>query len=70
MMADGHNPTDNVIYDLVSIEYHALKGGQVCQRYAQDVDGHPEVREFLEQICREDKQRAMRAHELIAKLSA
>jgi len=28
-MAESHTPADDVIYDLVSIKYHALKGGQL-----------------------------------------
>jgi hypothetical protein len=27
-MAESHTPADNIVYDLVSIQYHALKAGQ------------------------------------------
>jgi hypothetical protein len=63
-MAMSHTLSDNILYDLVAIEYHALKGAQ----FADDAAEHDDIRQFIEQIKREDMQRAVRSHELIMQL--
>jgi hypothetical protein len=68
-MGTKQAPTDNIFYDLVSIEYHALKGKQVCEQYARDAADDEDVRQFIEQVRREDEQRARRSHELLMKLT-
>jgi hypothetical protein len=68
-MGTGYSPMDNIIYDLVAIEYHALKGQQVYDQYAKDASGHEEVRKFFEQVKKEDQQRAIRSHEFLMKLT-
>jgi hypothetical protein len=68
-MSMTHTPSDNIFYDLVAIEYHALKGAQLCDQYANDAAEHDDVRQFIEQVKREDMQRAARSHELIMQLS-
>lgn len=68
-MGESHTPADDVVFDLISIQYHALKGAQVYARYLEDAEGHDDVRQFIEQVQREDSQRAVRAHELIGKLT-
>jgi hypothetical protein len=69
-MAESHSPADDIVYDLVSIQYHALKGAQVYGRYAADAEGHDDVAEFVEQCRQEDARRAVRAHELLGALTA
>ena len=69
-MAESHTPADDIIYDLVSIQYHALKGAQLYAQFAVDAEGHDDVAEFVEQVHDEDAHRAQRAHELIGKLTA
>jgi hypothetical protein len=69
-MAESHTPADDVVYDLISIQYHALKGAQVYATYAADAEGHDDVLEFVEQVRQEDARRAERAHQLIGKLTA
>ena len=68
-MGEKHTPTDDVVYDLISIQYHALKGAQVYAKYLKDAEEHDDVREFIEQVRREDAERALRAHELLGKLT-
>jgi hypothetical protein len=68
-MGVAHAPTDNLIYDLIAIEYHSLKGQQVYDQYAKDAAEHEDVRKFIEQVRNEDRQRAMRSHELLMKLT-
>jgi hypothetical protein len=69
-MAESHSPADDIVYNLVSIQYHALKGATLYDKYAADAEGHVDVREFIEQVREEDSRRAVRAHELLGKLTA
>jgi regulator of sirC expression with transglutaminase-like and TPR domain len=69
-MAESHTPADNIVYDLVAIQYHALKAGQVYEQYTQDAEDHEDVKEFIEQCRQEDAERAVRAHDLLGKLTA
>ncbi|MGC9667751.1 hypothetical protein ACNTMW_14505 [Planosporangium sp. 12N6] len=62
-------PADNIFYDLVSIEYHALKGGSLYDQFIRDAGDHEDVRRFIEQVKQEDAQRAIRSHELIMMLT-
>jgi hypothetical protein len=68
-MGSVQTPADNVFYDLVSIEYHALKGGSLYDQFIRDAAGRDDVRQFIEQVKAEDAQRAIRSHELIMKLT-
>jgi hypothetical protein len=69
-MSGSHSPADNIVYDLVSIQYHALKGSHVYAKYAADAEDHPDVRDFIEQVRQQDAERALRAHELLGKVTA
>jgi len=69
-MAESHTPADNIVYDLVAIQYHALKAGQAYEQYSQDAEDHEDVKEFIEQCRQEDAERAVRAHDLLGKLTA
>jgi hypothetical protein len=68
-MSRAHAPGDDIYYDLVSIQYHALKGAYVYEQYKQDAEEHEDVRAFVEQVQREDKDRAIRAHQLLGELT-
>jgi hypothetical protein len=68
-MASSHTPADDVVYDLVSVQYHALKAAQVYDQYIADADGHPEVVKFLKQVKKQDSARAERCHELLRDLT-
>jgi hypothetical protein len=59
------NVTSNLFYDLVSIQYHALKGQELYQRFTKDAQGNAEVARFFEEIRQQDIQRAERCHELL-----
>jgi regulator of sirC expression with transglutaminase-like and TPR domain len=69
-MAESHTPADNIVYDLVAIQYHSLKAGQVYEQYSADAEDHEDVKEFIEQCRQEDAERAVRAHDLLGKLTA
>jgi hypothetical protein len=68
-MGQGGSPASNLVYDLVAIQYHALKGAQVYDRYLQDATGDKDAKAFIEQVKDEDAKRAQQAHDLLAKLT-
>lgn len=68
-MGSADKPADDLVYDLVSIQYHALKGAQVYDQYLQDAQGHYEVEQFIAQVKDEDARRAKRCHELLGELT-
>jgi hypothetical protein len=68
-MGSDHTPADDIVYDLVSIQYHALKAGDTYGKYLQDAEDHDDVQAFIRQIKEEDAGRALRCHELLAQLT-
>ena len=68
-MGQDGTPASNLVYDLVSIQYHALKGAEVYDKFLQDASGHDEVRAFIEQVKEEDGRRAQTCHQLLTKLT-
>jgi hypothetical protein len=68
-MASQHTPADDIVYDLVSIQYHALQAAQTYGKYLEDTEGHEDVAEFIRQCQQQDSDRAMRCHELLAQLT-
>jgi len=69
-MASQHTPADDVVYDLVGIQYHALKGAELTDKFVADAEDHEDVRAFFEQVASEDAARAVKCHELLGKLTA
>ncbi len=68
-MGSAHTPADDLVYDLVSIQYHALQGAQTYAKYLEDAEGHPEVQEFLREVIEQDGRRAERCHALLRDLT-
>jgi hypothetical protein len=68
-MGNAHTPADDIFYDLVSIQYHALKAAQTYEQYVKDAADHDNVRQFFEQVRQQDAERASRAHELLKQLT-
>jgi len=68
-MAERHEPTDDVVYDLVSVQYHALNGSQLYEKFMTDAEGHDEVKAFFQRCADEDAQRAQRCHQLIGEIT-
>jgi hypothetical protein len=69
-MASQHTPADDIVYDLVTIQYHALKAAEAIDKYLRDAEGHDDVRTFFEEVARQDADRALRAHQLLGKLTS
>ena len=71
-MAERHLVADDIVYNLISIQYHALQGAETYDKYLEDAHSadHPEVTEFIRKCRDEDGQRALRCHELLKDLTA
>ena len=69
-MATQHSPADDVVYDLVTIQYHALKAAEAIDKYLKDAEGHDDVRAFFEDVARQDADRAVKAHQLLGALTS
>jgi len=69
-MPSAHSPADDVVYDLVSIQYHALQAATLYDQYLQDAHDHEEVAAFVRQCQEQDAQRAVRCHELLGPLTS
>ena len=69
MTSASHSPADDLVYDLVSVQYHALKAATRYERYLQDAQGHDDVIEFFRQCQEQDAQRALRCHELLGAIT-
>jgi hypothetical protein len=65
----SHSPADDIVYDLVSIQYHALQAAQTYGKYEEDAEGHEGVQQFIRQCAEEDARRAERCHELLRDLT-
>ena len=68
-MGSAHSPADDIVYDLVSIQYHALQAAQLYDQYVEDAEGHDDVAAFLRQCQEQDADRAVRCHELLRDLT-
>lgn len=68
-MGTQHTPADDVVFDLVSVQYHALKAAQAYDTYIADAEGHDDVRQFFEQAAQQDAERAQRCHDLLRQLT-
>lgn len=68
-MGTSHSRADNVVYDLVSIQYHALKGATLYDKFISDAEEHDDVVDFVKQIRDEDARRAERCHDLLRQLT-
>jgi hypothetical protein len=55
-------------YDLISVLYHALQGGETSELYIDDARaaGDEELAAFFEQVQTEDRNRAERGWQLLA----
>jgi rubrerythrin len=68
-MATGETGFDDVTFDLVAVQYFALKAGHDYGQYVRDARnaGQDDIAEFFEQVMAEDSARAKKCHEFLAK---
>ena len=59
-MATGETGFSDVVFDLVSVQYHSLKAGHDYGQYVRDARdaGYEDVASFFEQTMKEDSDRA------------
>ncbi|HLJ80710.1 MAG TPA: hypothetical protein VKT52_04420 [Ktedonobacterales bacterium] len=69
-MGSQQTGTQNDVYDLVSVLYHALEGAQTNGQYCQDArqSGNRDLEQFFLQCQQEDRQRADRAKQLLGRI--
>ncbi len=68
-MATQHSPADDIVYNLVGVQYHALKAAQAYDSYVQDAEGHDDVQAFFQQCAQQDAERARKCHGLLGQLT-
>ncbi len=70
-MATGETGFDDVTFDLVSVQYHALKAGHDYGQYVRDADnaGRTDIADFFRKVMEDDSARARQCHEFIKELS-
>jgi hypothetical protein len=70
-MASEHTVADDIVYDLISIQYHALKAAETYDKFLDDAHSseHEDVATFFRQCKAEDEQRAVRCHEFLVQLT-
>lgn len=71
-MANNHDITEDIVFDLVSIQYHALQGSHLYKQFVEDAKqaDHPEVEAFIKECQDADAERARRCHELLKELTS
>lgn len=67
-MTNEHSPSDDIVYDMISIQYHSLKAVAAYEKFLADAHDHEDVADFIKQIQSEDSGRVTRCHELIKEL--
>lgn len=68
-MSNEHAPTDDIFFNMVSIQYHSMKACEAYDKYIADAHDHEEVAAFIRECKEQDKARVMRTHELIKDLA-
>jgi rubrerythrin len=69
-MATGETGFDDVTYDLISVQYHALKAGHDYGQYVRDAENaeQKDIAEFFRSVMAEDSARAQQCHEFLRRL--
>jgi rubrerythrin len=70
-MATGETGFSDVVYDLISVQYHSLKAGHDYGQYVRDAENaeKKEIAEFFRTVMAQDSERAARCHQFLAELS-
>jgi rubrerythrin len=65
----GNTGTSDVTYNVVSILFHALQGAETYDQFIQDAeqDGDQELARFFRDVQQENRQRADRAKQILAR---
>ncbi|MEV6808005.1 acyl carrier protein [Streptomyces sp. NPDC017248] len=70
-MATGETGFSDLVYDLISVQYHSLKAGHDYGQYVRDAENanKEEIAEFFRTVMEQDSGRAARCHQFLAELS-
>ncbi len=70
-MATGETGFEDVMFDLISVQYFALKGGHDYGQDVRDAENADlqDVAQLFRDVMREDSERGKRCHALLATLS-
>ncbi len=61
MTEPSRTGVENELFDLVSVLYHSLQGGQTYDKYIEDAGSNQELVQFFQQVKSQDQQRAQQA---------
>jgi hypothetical protein len=69
-MATGETGFDDVTFDLISVQYHALKTGHDYGQYVRGARnaGEDDIANYFEKVMTEDSARAHQCHEFLRRL--
>ncbi|WP_299302620.1 acyl carrier protein [uncultured Brachybacterium sp.] len=69
-MPAGQTGFDDVTFDLISVQYHALKAGHDYGQYVRDARNaeKAEIAAFFEEVMAQDAERARKCHEFLREL--
>ncbi|MEU0336765.1 acyl carrier protein [Streptomyces sp. NPDC006193] len=70
-MATGETGFSDIVYDLISVQYHSLKAGHDYGQYVRDAENanKKEIADFFRSVMEQDSERAKRCHQFLAQLS-
>jgi rubrerythrin len=70
-MATGETGFSDIVYDLISVQYHSLKAGHDYGQYVRDAENanKKEIADFFRSVMEQDSERAARCHQFLAELS-
>ncbi|WP_081239097.1 acyl carrier protein [Streptomyces viridosporus] len=70
-MATGETGFSDLVYDLISVQYHSLKAGHDYGQYVRDAENanEEEIADFFRTVMAQDAERAARCHRFLARLS-
>jgi rubrerythrin len=69
-MATGETGFDDVTFDLISVQYHALKAGHDYGQYVRDAEnaGKDDIASFFKDVMAQDSERAQKVHGFLREL--
>ncbi|CAA9358372.1 MAG: FIG00829281: hypothetical protein [uncultured Nocardioidaceae bacterium] len=69
-MATGETGFDDVHFDLISVQYHALKAGHDYGQYVRDAEnaGKDDIAAFFREVMSQDSTRAQKCHDFLVQL--
>ena len=57
--------TPDVVFNLISVAYHALQGIDTCEKYRKDVEGNEAMSSFFDSVIEQHRRIAERAKNLL-----